>query len=506
MSSNSDSPAQGTGGPRLAPRPVSRPPVDEASRRTFGRPDGHQGSFLAKELRAQRFRDADEFVPTDQPPDPVLAQAFGKPASATETLQRHPVDAGALEAERDSDVESFADPWRDPDAAPSLGAPALVRPPAPPVVTSEGKLGVRQVLFGSRVKVSALVILAMIALVIGGLGGVIGRKTAEVVQAFTTSKVTLHTADNPEAPAGRFATVAASVADSVVTIKVTSPQMEAQGSGVVIDKLGYIVTNNHVISDAANNPGQFKITVVFNDGKTVPANLVGRDPKTDLAVLKVDNVDNLTVARLGDSDKLQVGEEVIAAGAPLGLRSTVTHGIVSALHRPVPLSGDDTDTNTVIDAVQTDASINHGNSGGPLINMDSQVIGINTAGKSLSDSASGLGFAIPVNEVKEVAEALIRDGKMAHATLGMSTVSASKTLASGALVKNVKQNGPADKAGVLENDVVVKLGGRSIADADEFTVAERKLPIGQPAEIEVIRDGRPMTLEVTPASDAPSGG
>ena len=319
MSSNSDSPAQGTGGPRLAPRPVSRPPVDEASRRTFGRPDGHQGSFLAKELRAQRFRDADEFVPTDQPPDPVLAQAFGKPASATETLQRHPVDAGALEAERDSDVESFADPWRDPDAAPSLGVPALVRPPAPPVVTSEGKLGVRQVLFGSRVKVSALVILAMIALVIGGLGGVIGRKTAEVVQAFTTSKVTLHTADNPEAPAGRFATVAASVADSVVTIKVTSPQMEAQGSGVVIDKLGYIVTNNHVISDAANNPGQFKITVVFNDGKTVPANLVGRDPKTDLAVLKVDNVDNLTVARLGDSDKLQVGEEVIAAGAPLWL-------------------------------------------------------------------------------------------------------------------------------------------------------------------------------------------
>ena len=144
--------------------------------------------------------------------------------------------------------------------------------------------------------------------------------------------------------------------------------------------------------------------MVFNDGKEVPANLVGRDPKTDLAVLKVDNVDNLVVARLGDSEKLQVGEEVIAAGAPLGLRSTVTHGIISALHRPVPLSGDGSDTDTVIDGVQTDASINHGNSGGPLINMNSEVIGINTAGKSLSDSASGLGFAIPVNEVKDVVD------------------------------------------------------------------------------------------------------
>ena len=159
--------------------------------------------------------------------------------------------------------------------------------------------------------------------------------------------------------------------------------------------------------------------MVFNDGKEVPANLVGRDPKTDLAVLKVDNVDNLVVARLGDSDKVQVGDEVIAAGAPLGLRSTVTHGIVSALHRPVPLSGDGSDTDTVIDGIQTDASINHGNSGGPLINMSSEVIGINTAGKSLSDSASGLGFAIPVNEVKETVQTLIKDGKIAHPTLGL---------------------------------------------------------------------------------------
>src|SRR5260370_5209326 len=176
------------------------------------------------------------------------------------------------------------------------------------------------------------------------------------------------------------------------------------GSGVVIDGRGYIVTTNHVMSEAANNPSQFKTTVVFNDGKEVPANLVGRDPKTDLAVLKVDNVDNLSVARLGDSSKVRVGDEVLAAGAPLGLRSTVTHGIVSALHRPVPLSGEGSDTDTVIDAVQTDASINHGNSGGPLIDMDSQVIAVNTTGKSRSDTAIGLGFTSPVNEQDLVAQ------------------------------------------------------------------------------------------------------
>ena len=243
------------------------------------------------------------------------------------------------------------------------------------------------------------------------------------------------------------------------------------------------------------------MTVVFNDGKEVPANLVGRDPKTDLAVLKVDNVDNLTVARFGDSDKLKVGEEVVAVGAPLGLRSTVTTGIISALNRPVPLSGEGSDTDTVIDAVQTDASINHGNSGGPLINMNSEVIGINTAGKSLSDSASGLGFAVPSNEVRATVELLIKDGKIAHPTLGLSARSVSNDLASGAQVANVKAGGPAEKGGVKENDVVVKVGNRTVADADEFVVAVRQLKIGQDQPIEVMRDGRKVTLMVNPAPD-----
>lgn len=486
-----------TGRERLEPRPVSRPPVDPASQRAFGRPPGVQGSFLG----AEKHRDQGEYTPTNQSPDPVLAEAFGRPYPGGESLQRHPTDAGALEAEKNADGDDFDDPWRNPGAPVALGSPAVA--PAPQVVASApvGKLGVRDVLFGGRVSYVALAVLGIVALVLGVAGGWVGRKTAEVTEAFTTSKITLETSDAGPRREGQLAQVAAAVADSVVTIEAKSDAEGAQGSGVVVDGRGYVVTNNHVISEAATNPSKYKMAVVFNDGKEVPANLVGRDPKTDLAVLKVDNVDNLTVARMGDSDKIIVGEEVIAAGAPLGLRSTVTHGIVSALNRPIPLSGDGTDTDTVIDGVQTDASINHGNSGGPLINMNAEVIGINTAGKSLSDSASGLGFAIPVNEVKQVVETLIQNGKIAHPTLGLTARSVSNDVASGAQIANVTAGGPAERAGILENDVVVKVGDREVADADEFVVAVRKLKIGEPAPIEVVREGRRVTLMVTPNPD-----
>jgi S1-C subfamily serine protease len=489
------------GAPRLAPRPVSRPPVDAASRQAFGRPDGVQGSFVADRVRPSKYRGSGEFTPHTQPADPVLTEAFGRPFPGVDSLQRHPADADALDDGRGKDeLEDPEDPWRDPGAAAALGDPA-VAPSAQRSDVVRDVLGVRDVLFGGRVSYLALSVLAVLALLIGLVGGVVGRKTAEVVEAFTTSKVTLSTNRNSESPAGRFAKVAAAVADSVVTIQSLSDQEGMQGSGFVVDGRGYIVTNNHVISEAANNPSQFKTTVVFNDGKEVPANLVGRDPKTDLAVLKVDNVNNLSVAKLGDSDKVRVGDEVLAAGAPLGLRSTVTHGIVSALHRPIPLSGEGSDTDTVIDGIQTDASINHGNSGGPLIDMNSQVIGINTAGKSLSDSASGLGFAIPIDEAKVVAQTLIKDGKIVHPTLGLSARSVSNAIAQGAQVANVKTGGPAEKGGVLENDVVVKVGNRGVADADEFVVAVRQLTVGQPAPIEVVRDGRHVTLTVTPGPD-----
>jgi S1-C subfamily serine protease len=481
--------------PRLVPRPVSRPPVDPASTRAFGRPEGFSGSFL----ETDRQRDQGEYTPTNQAPDPVLAEAFGRQGT-NDSLQRHPADVGAMEAEKDRELPELPpDPWRDPGAAPSLGTPAMPKPPHVVADVPVGKVGVRDVLFGRKVSWPALGLLTVVALVIGIGGALVGRYTAEVMAAFTTAKVTLETPDNPEASTSRFTKVAAAVANSVVTIRVISDEDLSLGSGVVIDGRGYVMTNNHVISQAAQDPGKHKISVVFNDGTEVPASLVGRDRKTDIAVLKVDNVDNLTVARLGDSDKLQVGEEVIAAGAPIGLRSTVTHGIISALHRPVPIPSDgQSDTDTVLDGLQTDASINHGNSGGPLINMDSEVIGINTAGR---EDGVLLNFAIPINEARTVAETLIRDGKISHATLGLTAESVSNSGASGARVGKVNPGSPAERAGIKGGDVVVKIGNRPVTDIDSFVVALRQLKIGQDAPIEVLRDGRHVVLTVSPAAD-----
>ena len=466
---------------RLAARPVSRPPIDPAATRAFGRPEGVAGAFLDRGQRNEQG----EYTPTNQPPGPVLAEAFGSDS-----------DSGD-----DGPQQDFADAAQRPADVSADQLPAATSPQASRVALP--KLGLTDALFGRKLTWVALALLTVVVLGVGLLGGVVGRVTTEVMAAFTTPKVNLQPADPAESPRSGFAAVAAAVADSVVTIEAASDQGLAQGSGVVIDGRGYIVTNNHVISEAANNPSQYTLTVVFNDGKQVPANLVGRDPKTDLAVLKVDNVDNLTVARLGDSDKLTVGEQVVAAGAPLGLRSTVTVGIISALHRPVPVSGEGSDTDAVLDGVQTDASINHGNSGGPLINMNSEVIGINSAGKSLSDSASGLGFAIPINEVKFVADALIRDGKIAHPSLGVAVGSPDDPKGddvpkNGALVTEVTKGGPAEQAGIQKGDLIVKVGDRAVADGDELVVAIRQLKIGQDAPIEVMRDGKPVVLTVKP--------
>jgi S1-C subfamily serine protease len=446
------------------------PRVDSSTQRAFGRPDGVSGAFLA----ADDHRDQGEYTPTNQSPAPVLAEAF---ASA-------PTNGVGDEA-----AEERKYPSADPGA---VGTPPAVTP-AP---VAPRKLGVLDILFGRRLTRVALAVLLVLAIALGLVGGWVGRKTAEVLQAFTTSKMTLDTADTEQLPAGQMAKVAAAVADSVVTVQAISESEGSQGSGVVVDGRGYVVTNNHVISEAALSPDKFNLSVIFNDGKEAKANLVGRDPETDLAVLKVDNVDKLTVARLGDSDKLRVGDQVMAAGAPLGLRSTDTQGIISALHRAVPLSGEDSDTKTVIDAVQTDAAINHGNSGGPLLNMASEVIGINTASKSLSDSASGLGFAIPVNEMKNVVQTLIRDGKIVHPTIGVMAEGLNDSGIGGAKVTKVNPGGPADRAGLKENDIVVKIGDRTVNSLDEVTVAVRQLTIGQGAPIEVLRDGKPITLTI----------
>lgn len=355
----------------------------------------------------------------------------------------------------------------------------------------------RDVLFGGRVSRLSLAVLATIALLLGFVGGVVGRKTAKVEAVPTSSEVHLSYDRRSQPLESQFAKVAAAVQKSVVEIVAANGTVYEKGSGVIIDSGGHIVTNNHVIAQAADNPSQYIVMVVFHDGKQMPAKVIGHDSKTDLAVLKVDNVKDLTVGKLGDSSKVQVGDLVVAVGSPLGLRSTVTHGVVSALHRAVEI-GD-----TVLDAIQADAPINAGNSGGPLIDMDAQVVGINTArylGKG-GVSIVTIGYAIPIDEVKAVVEVLIRDGKIQHPTLGINTRSVSNSLATGALVANVKAGSPAQRGGVLENDVITKVGTRAVADAYECVIAIRLLTIGRPTPIGVVRDGHPIALTVTPDPD-----
>lgn len=375
--------------------------------------------------------------------------------------------------------------------------------PTPQPLPQAEKLTARQVLFGSRVAPKALAVLALVALVIGLLGGLVGRLTAETASTLTSRKVALEQSGDTDRPHGLIAQVANAVLPSVVSIRVTVGDNGATGSGVVIDGGGYVVTNNHVISMAAQDKtNRATIQVQFSDGTRVPAHIVGRDPKTDLAVLKVD-VKNITVAKLGKSGDVQVGDDVLAIGSPLGLSKTVTSGIVSALHRPVKLQGEGSDTNAVIDAVQTDASINPGNSGGALVDMEGRVIGINSAIRSETGGSVGLGFAIPVDMMTQVAQTLIRDGAIHHPRLGISprTKQVANETTSGAEVADVAPGSPAAKAGIVEGDVIVKVGDREVTGPEELVVAVQSRKIGETVNVVLIRDGRQVDVPVTLESD-----
>ncbi|MFF0815423.1 trypsin-like peptidase domain-containing protein [Rhodococcus sp. NPDC003318] len=475
--------------PRLEPRPLYRPTVDPVSAAAFSRPDGVTDSFAP--TRADTAP-----ALTVRPPDPVLAEAFGRPEGETQIIQRGPEQLDTGEPE----PAAPADPWRDPGAAVHLGAAAVDTPPEPSLPPAE-KLGVRDVLLGDRVAPRALAALGAVALVIGLAGGMVGRLTAESVGALTSQKVELTQSDGGDREAGQVAKVAEAVLPSVVSIQVALGDQSGTGSGVVIDGAGYIVTNNHVISMAAADPERATLQVVFSDGTRASARIVGRDTKTDLAVLKVDDIGNLTVAELGRSADLQVGEDVVAVGSPLGLSKTVTSGIISALHRPVRLTGEGTDTDAVIDAVQTDAAINPGNSGGPLVDDEGRVVGINSAIRSESGGSVGLGFAIGVDDVTRVARELIRTGEMHHSEIGVNARSVTNEQTSGAQVANVTVGGPAEQAGIVEGDVIVKVGDRDVGGADELVVAVHQTEVGKPVPVKLVRAGREVEVQVTPVSD-----
>jgi putative serine protease PepD len=316
------------------------------------------------------------------------------------------------------------------------------------------------------------------------------------------------------APVGTVEQVAAKVVPSVVMLETDLGRQSEEGSGIILSSDGLILTNNHVVATAANpghaapphapppegidprDPagppeppgprepdsgranGKPKTTVTFSDGRTAEFTVVGADPTTDIAVVRVHGVSGLTPISLGSSANLRVGQPVMAVGSPLGLEGTVTTGIVSALNRPVSTTGETGNQNTVLDAIQTDAAINPGNSGGALVNMSGQLVGVNSAiatlGGDSPDAQSGsigLGFAVPVDQAKRIADELIKTGTASHASLGVQVTNDKGT--PGAKVVEVVPNGAAAAAGLPGGVVVTKVDDRTVNSADALVAAVR---------------------------------
>jgi S1-C subfamily serine protease len=483
---------------RLGPRPVLRPSVDPGQADLYRRPDGVRGAFAAP-------ADRPPVQQAPAPPDPEWASAFSRPEGESAVLQRPPRPRRSTENDRGPLWTGMADPWRDPSAGATIGPPALddddpedesaTRLPGP-------RLSLPEVLFGRRVKPMALIVLGVIALVIGAAGGLVGWSLASGSQALTSDVTLAEVRAGKERPAGSIAEIAARVRPAVVSIEVRVDQGGGSGSGVMIDRAGYILTNDHVVTLGGRVLQGGKITTLFTDGTKAEAKLVGRDPKTDLAVIKVE-VNDPTVIQLGSSADLQVGDTVVAIGSPLGLTDTVTEGIVSALHRPITASGGNGEPPAVYDAIQTDAAINEGNSGGPLVDSTGALVGVNSSIRPAQGSTGsvGLGFAIPVDDARKVAEDLIRNGRVSHAELGVNAASVSAETAEGARVQNVKDDGAARKAGIQEGDVITRLGDRPVRNAEELTVATRAHEIGETVPVVVVRQGREITIQVTLQSD-----
>lgn len=270
-------------------------------------------------------------------------------------------------------------------------------------------------------------------------------------------------------------------------------QQSGLGSGVIVSAEGYILTNNHVVESAD------EIEVTLNDSRTTQARVIGTDPDTDLAVLKID-VDRLPAIVLGNSDTLQVGDQVLAIGNPFGVGQTVTSGIVSALGR------NQLGINTFENFIQTDAAINPGNSGGALVDVNGNLLGINTAIYSRSGGSMGIGFAIPVSTARQVLDSIVKDGRVTRGWIGVEPNELSAELAEtfgiqpvpGVIITGVLQNGPAAQAGIRPGDVIVQVAGQAVHSVPELLSRVSGLTPGQAAPFSLLRQGKTLQAEVTP--------
>jgi putative serine protease PepD len=354
--------------------------------------------------------------------------------------------------------------------------------------------------------------IALFALTAALIGGVVGS-TAFTLSYLSISQPAPVVVNNTE-QVNWVTGAAANAAPSVVTLAVESKDGSGSGSGVALTEDGYVLTNAHVVTlgGLTENPS---ITVQLWDGSVFPAKLIGYDSVYDLAVVKV-QVAGLKPITFSDSDKLNVGENVVAIGAPLGLASTVTEGIISALNRTIQVASAEVSENPglqfwngtgnapiSLQVIQTDAAINPGNSGGALVNSQGELIGINvaiaTAGNGESGSI-GVGFAIPSNTAFRISQEIINTGSATHGLLGAmvrdNTVEDS-TFSTGAYVEKLTPDGAAETAGIKPGDIVVKFDGQTVTSASDLTAMVRAEPAGGQVEVEVLRDGQRKTFQVT---------
>lgn len=383
-----------------------------------------------------------------------------------------------------------------------------------------------------------------IAAVSAGMGGLVATMAApdgRMVTTITSAAPNGRSVPAANAPIGSVEQVAATVVPSVVKLETKMGRQSEEGSGIVLSADGLILTNSHVVSAAKapqsaapGDPGQggapglpgrpgtpgqggpgglpgipglpagaVTTMVTFADGRTAPFTVIGTDPATDIAVVRAEGVSGLTPITLGSSADLRVGQDVVAIGSPLGLEGTVTTGIVSALNRPVSAGGDANNQNTVLDAIQTDAAINPGNSGGALVNMAGELVGVNSAiatlGGDSPDAQSGsigLGFAIPVDQAKRVADELVSSGTASHASLGVQVSNDVTTY--GAKIVEVVKGGAAANAGLPSGVVVTKVDDRVIGSANALVAAVRSRAPGEKLTLTYLDPGgASKTVQVT---------
>ena len=385
--------------------------------------------------------------------------------------------------------DAVNDPWRDPESPATMYAvPAAQDPPAPEPLPGPPVRPRRRV-------VLMVALAGLMTLITGALGAVIGINVSGPAATGENLLGATHMAPAiTQRPPDSYAAVIGRVLPSVVTVRVPMAGGTALGSGFVVSKDGYVITNDHVVS------GGSSVTVLFNDGATAPAKVIGTDPESDVAVIKV-SASGLTPVPLGDSDRVAVGDPVLAIGSPLALTATVTSGIVSALDRT--LVAGDAAQQRYYAAIQTDAAINHGNSGGPLLNSDGEVIGVNSVIKSLSmdDSASGnigLAFAIPINQVKWVAEEIVRTGHSRRTVIGAGLEDSHR----GVRLAPVDPAGPAAEAGLRDGDVVVAIAGHLLTEPADLIAMVRKYAPGTAVAVDYLRGAERRRVTVTLVADA----